>query len=115
MSLETFPRQDNVPALSRRSTDKTRQDSNRETLTDTEKTETEDGNTYDSPDSLERNPQTVDLSSPAVKWRARYQLFSLYFVLFLAGWDGGTLGPLIPRMQEVYNVRMYVASGKAVY
>ena len=46
----------------------------------------------------------VDPSSSAVKWKARFQLYSLYFVLFLAGWDGGTPGPLIPRIQEVYNV-----------
>ena len=46
----------------------------------------------------------VDPTSSAVKWKARFQLYSLYFVLFLAGWDGGTPGPLIPRIQEVYNV-----------
>lgn len=118
MASETLPRQDNVPALSRRSSEKTRRVSNPDILTDIEKTENYidvDGNTYDPPDSPERNPQTVDLSSPTVKWRARYQLFSLYFVLFLAGWDGGTPGPLIPRMQEVYNVCIYIASGKTGY
>ena len=50
----------------------------------------------------------VDPSSSAVKWKARFQLYSLYFVLFLAGWDGGTAGPLIPRMQEVYNVNHFL-------
>ena len=50
----------------------------------------------------------VDPSSSAVKWKARFQLYSLYFVLFLAGWDGGTPGPLIPRIQEVYNVSCFL-------
>ena len=50
----------------------------------------------------------VDPSSSAVKWKARFQLYSLYFVLFLAGWDGGTPGPLIPRIQEVYNVSYHL-------
>ena len=50
----------------------------------------------------------VDPTSSAVKWKARFQLYSLYFVLFLAGWDGGTPGPLIPRIQEVYNVSYHL-------
>jgi len=113
MATDTLPHQDNVSALSRRSTEKTRRVSNPKVLTDLEKTDNSinvDGDTYDTPVSPERDLQTVDPSSPAVKRRAQYQLFSLYFVLFLAGWDGGTPGPLIPRMQEVYNVNYTVVS-----
>lgn len=43
--------------------------------------------------------------TPAMRRKEKWQLFSLCFTLFLAGWDGGTTGPLIPRMQLFYNVR----------
>ena len=37
--------------------------------------------------------------------RARMQFISLCYSLFLAGWNDGTTGPLLPRIQEVYHVR----------
>jgi len=37
--------------------------------------------------------------------RAHMQLASLCFSLFLAGWNDATTGPLLPRIQNVYNVR----------
>ena len=42
--------------------------------------------------------------TPAMIKKERWQLFSLCFSLFLAGWDGGTPGPLIPRLQIFYDV-----------
>ncbi|KAL5492168.1 hypothetical protein ACEPAI_3615 [Sanghuangporus weigelae] len=42
--------------------------------------------------------------------KARMQLFSLCFTLFLAGWDSGAVGPLIPRFQIFYDVNFAVVS-----
>ena len=35
---------------------------------------------------------------------ARIQFLSLCWTLFLAGWNDGSTGPLLPRIQEVYHV-----------
>ena len=35
---------------------------------------------------------------------ARIQFAALCYCLFLAGWNDGTTGPLLPRIQEVYHV-----------
>lgn len=35
---------------------------------------------------------------------ANIQLGALFMSLFLAGWNDGTTGPLLPRIQQVYNV-----------
>ncbi|KAJ7485284.1 hypothetical protein FB451DRAFT_1229035 [Mycena latifolia] len=42
----------------------------------------------------------------------RIQLVALYWwcVYFLAGWNDGTAGPLIPRIQKVYHVGFVVVS-----
>lgn len=37
--------------------------------------------------------------------KARIQFASVCFSLFLAGWNDGTTGPLLPRIQKVYHVR----------
>ncbi|KAI0052068.1 MFS general substrate transporter [Auriscalpium vulgare] len=42
--------------------------------------------------------------------RANVQFASLCWTLFLAGWNDGTTGPLLPRMQEVYHVGFAVVS-----
>jgi len=39
------------------------------------------------------------------KNRARVQFLALCWTLFLAGWNDGTTGPLLPRIQLVYEVR----------
>jgi len=36
--------------------------------------------------------------------RANIQFAAMCFTLFLAGWNDGTTGPLLPRIQEVYHV-----------
>ncbi|KAJ6588922.1 MFS general substrate transporter [Mycena capillaripes] len=43
-------------------------------------------------------------------FRERVQLFALCWCLFLAGWNDGTAGPLIPRIQRVYHVGFAVVS-----
>ncbi|KAF7350828.1 MFS domain-containing protein [Mycena sanguinolenta] len=40
----------------------------------------------------------------------RIQLITLCWTLFLAGWNDGTLGPLIPRIQRVYHIGYTVLS-----
>ena len=47
----------------------------------------------------EKTPRTA-----AMKKKEKWHIFALCFALFVAGWDGGTAGPLILRMQEYYNV-----------
>ncbi|KAJ7683015.1 major facilitator superfamily domain-containing protein [Mycena rosella] len=42
--------------------------------------------------------------------RERIQLFALCWCLFMAGWNDGSAGPLIPRIQKVYNVGFAVVS-----
>jgi hypothetical protein len=42
--------------------------------------------------------------SPGARKRLEVQYACLCFALFLAGWNDGTNGPLIPRIQRYYNV-----------
>ncbi|TFY77871.1 hypothetical protein EWM64_g6140 [Hericium alpestre] len=44
------------------------------------------------------------------KLKANIQFASLCWTLFLAGWNDGTTGPLLPRMQEVYHVGFAIVS-----
>ncbi|KAI5123263.1 hypothetical protein M0805_001352 [Coniferiporia weirii] len=59
--------------------------------------------------AVEESPDTPKKSA-AMKRKARIQFATLCFVLFLAGWDGGTSGPLIPRMQAYYHVNYTIVS-----
>ncbi|KAJ6593097.1 major facilitator superfamily domain-containing protein [Mycena capillaripes] len=58
--------------------------------------------------------QKVDVtSSPTGKHhrvQERTQLVTLCWTLFLAGWNDGSLGPLIPRIQQVYNIGYTIVS-----
>jgi fucose permease len=53
---------------------------------------------------------TAETAAPSVvktnthRVRARIQFTTLCYSLFLAGWNDGTTGPLLPRIQEVYHV-----------
>lgn len=40
----------------------------------------------------------------AQRLRARIQFATLCWTLYLAGWNDGSTGPLLPRIQKVYNV-----------
>lgn len=46
--------------------------------------------------------------APSAKARrkARIQFLALCWTLFTLGWNDGTTGPLLPRIQSVYNVGM---------
>ena len=44
-------------------------------------------------------------NTKAHRVKARIQFSSLCYSLFLAGWNDGTTGPLLPRIQQVYHVR----------
>ncbi|KAJ7288976.1 major facilitator superfamily domain-containing protein [Mycena rebaudengoi] len=41
---------------------------------------------------------------------AKVQLITLCWTLFLIGWNDGTLGPLLPRIQQVYHVGYTIVS-----
>lgn len=43
-------------------------------------------------------------TSKSTRWKANLQFFTLCWTLFLAGWNDGTTGPLLPRIQSVYHV-----------
>jgi len=65
---------------------------------------TEDG----SPTS---NSRTASMSDTDLKSRirphrvrARVQFATLCWTMYLAGWNDGSTGPLLPRIQKVYNV-----------
>jgi len=45
------------------------------------------------------------INTNAHRVRARIQFATLCYSLFLAGWNDGTTGPLLPKIQEVYHVR----------
>jgi len=51
--------------------------------------------------------ETAEKEKPLTKSQkilARLQFLSLCWTLFVAGWNDGTIGPLLPRIQEVYHV-----------
>lgn len=45
-------------------------------------------------------------SRKAALWREKVVFATMCGALFLAGWNDGTTGPLLPRIQEVYHVRL---------
>lgn len=51
----------------------------------------------------ERDP--VDAITPEMRKREKIVLASMLAALFTAGWNDGTIGPLLPRVQHVYGVR----------
>lgn len=53
-------------------------------------------------------PTAVSASTPATRRKARIQFATLCGTLFLAGWNDGTTGPLLPRIQSVYHVRSHL-------
>ncbi|KAI0716684.1 MFS general substrate transporter [Earliella scabrosa] len=52
----------------------------------------------------------VSASTPASRRKARIQFMTLCWSLFLAGWNDGSTGPLLPRIQNVYHVGFAVVS-----
>ncbi len=50
----------------------------------------------------EKEPR--DLRSKKHKTAEKIQFSALCWCIFLIGWNDGTTGPLLPRIQEVYHV-----------
>lgn len=54
-------------------------------------------------------PKVEDKSDASItkihRRRSRIQFVALCWSLFMAGWNDGSTGPLLPRIQEVYHVR----------
>lgn len=40
-----------------------------------------------------------------LSWKAKAQFASMCFLYFQSGWNDGSTGPLLPRIQAVYDVR----------
>ncbi|KAI0265899.1 MFS general substrate transporter [Gloeopeniophorella convolvens] len=49
-------------------------------------------------------------ASQSIKWRTRLHLATFCLTMFLLGWNDGSLGPLIPRIQSAYHVNFLVVS-----
>ncbi|KAJ4491257.1 major facilitator superfamily domain-containing protein [Lentinula edodes] len=60
--------------------------------------------------SLEYDLGSGDKAISHHKGREYIQLAALYWCMFLAGWNDGSTGPLLPRIQEVYNVGYIIVS-----
>ncbi|KAI0828623.1 MFS general substrate transporter [Trametes gibbosa] len=56
---------------------------------------------------LENQPGVL---TPAMRRKATMQFVALCCSMFVAGWNDGTLGPLLPRLQEEYHVGYAVVS-----
>ncbi|TFK49165.1 MFS general substrate transporter [Heliocybe sulcata] len=56
------------------------------------------------------SPDTTDVPSKSARTKAHVQFIALCYSLFLAGWNDGTTGPLLPRIQTVYHVGFAVVS-----
>ncbi|KAI0676403.1 major facilitator superfamily domain-containing protein [Trametes maxima] len=55
-------------------------------------------------------PNGEIVQTPAMRRKSRLQFAALCCSMFVAGWNDGTLGPLLPRLQEVYNIGYAVVS-----
>jgi len=51
-----------------------------------------------------RESKDTDTRTKKQKATERVQFAAVCWCLFLAGWNDGTTGPLLPRIQEVYHV-----------
>ncbi|KAG8857284.1 hypothetical protein FRB91_011510 [Serendipita sp. 411] len=65
----------------------------------------EGGNSVDHSSSI-----IVDAITPQMRRREKIMIAAMCFSLFLAGWNDGTTGPLLPRVQKVYGVGFAVVS-----
>ncbi|KAF9440548.1 hypothetical protein P691DRAFT_96103, partial [Macrolepiota fuliginosa MF-IS2] len=51
-----------------------------------------------------------DTRTKKQKMTEKIQFSALCWTIFLAGWNDGTTGPLLPRIQEVYHVGFTIVS-----
>ncbi|KAG8809398.1 hypothetical protein FRC17_003459 [Serendipita sp. 399] len=52
----------------------------------------------------------VNAITPQMRRREKIVIAAMSFALFMAGWNDGTTGPLLPRIQRVYGVGFAVVS-----
>lgn len=52
----------------------------------------------------------VEAITPDMRRREKVVIAPMCFALFLAGWNDGTIGPLLPCIQSVYDVNFAVVS-----
>lgn len=50
--------------------------------------------------------------TPRMKRKAWIQFAALCTAIYVAGWNDGTTGPLLPRLQEVYHVCHSLSSNR---
>ncbi|KAJ7121138.1 MFS general substrate transporter [Mycena epipterygia] len=65
------------------------------------------------PPQLQAESETIALPYQPTRRQillARGQTIALCCAVFLAGWNDGTLGPLLPRIQQVYHVGFLIVS-----
>jgi hypothetical protein len=58
---------------------------------------------------IESRPSTPIMTKMQVK-TARMQLLAISWSMFMLGWNDGSLGPLLPKIQEVYHVHKPLCS-----
>lgn len=54
---------------------------------------------------MEEQGRPSEKQSSRYRWYARLHFAAICWCFFLQGWNDGTAGPLLPRMQSVYHVR----------
>lgn len=54
---------------------------------------------------MEEQGRPSEKQSSKYRWYARFHFAAICWCFFLQGWNDGTAGPLLPRMQSVYHVR----------
>lgn len=64
--------------------------------------------------SRQDQSQGMRISPRKARLNERIQLFVLCWTMFLTGYNDGTTGPMLPRIQEVYHVR-YPGSSPLLY
>ena len=57
--------------------------------------------------SLEASSRVI---TPAMRRKEWIQFSALCSAIFVCGWNDGTIGPLLPRLQEVYHVSLGIAN-----
>ncbi|KAJ7165543.1 MFS general substrate transporter [Mycena crocata] len=61
-------------------------------------------------DTEEKAPELLPPPGKQQRLQAGIQLVTLCWTLFLAGWNDGSLGPLVPRIQQVYHIGYTIVS-----
>ncbi|KAF8191728.1 MFS general substrate transporter [Pholiota molesta] len=61
-------------------------------------------------DPSEASMESVDTRTPRQKSRSRLQFAALCLTLTLGGWNDGSTGALLPRIQTVYNLKFITLS-----